>query len=336
MDIYARDVRKSLEPYYSRSEVAFLQPVGSVPRNTLLRRIRTLVDRYVSLPAALHRSATPIVHILDQTYAHLIGAAHPARVVITCHDCIPLEKPRLSVGWLLFHLLAARQMRHADRVIAMSESTKKQLVRRLGIAADRVVVASQGLDRAFFETRWHGPGSALRILHVGTNADYKRVSLVVETAARLGSRHRGVELWKVGVPLGARVGETLARRDVILRDFGFVARQELPAIFAEATVLLFPSAVEGFGRPVAEAMAIGLPVIASDIESLRETTGDNAVHVGGADPEAFATAIESLVDAPQTTYLLSDRGRIWARKYQWDAHAEMLRKVYTELASGRR
>jgi glycosyltransferase involved in cell wall biosynthesis len=336
MDLYARDVRRSLERYYPRSDVALLQPDGPVLRSKFRRRIRILLDRYLFLPRSVRESRSSVVHILDQTYAHLTRAARPARVVITCHDCIPLLKPRLSIGWLLFRLVAVPQLRRADRVIAISQTTRNELVRRLGVGPERVRVAPYGLDRCFFEARWHGPRPTLRILHVGTNADYKRVPLVVKTAVRLASRRQHVELWKVGEPLGADIQKALDGVGGLLRNFGWVPHDELPAILADASALLFPSAVEGFGRPLAEALAIGLPVVASDVESLRETTGGNAVHVGGADPEAFARAIESLVDRPEHAYFLSDRGRTWARKYRWDTHAATLRDVYAELASQER
>ena len=333
MDLYARDVRRSLERYYPQSDVAVLQPDGPVPRGKFRRRIRILLDRYVVLPRSVRDSRRSVVHILDQTYAHLTRAARPARVVITCHDCIPLEKPRLSIGWFLFRLVAVHQLRRADRVIAISQATKNELVRGLGVDSERVRVAPYGLDPCFLEARWQGPRPTLRILHVGTNADYKRMPLVVKTAVRLASRRQQVELWKVGESLGADVQKALDGVGGLLRNFGRVPHEQLPAILADASVLLFPSATEGFGRPVAEALAVGLPVVASDVESLRETTGGNAVHVGGADPEAFARAIESLIDTPERADLLSHRGRTWARKYRWDTHAATLRDVYAELAT---
>jgi len=332
MDRYGNEVSKNLSADgQSNCEVEVLQTPGPAPRNGMARRMRILIDRYVLLPSALRRSTVPIVHVLDQSYAHLVTRARPARVIVMCHDLTPMTRRRVAVGEFLYHR-AVRGIHQAHHVIAGSEATRRQLIDRLRIDPDRITVIPYGVSPAFFEAVWGGPTPEVRILHVGSNADYKRIWLVVETVARLGARFPGIELWKVGESLSGEVGTALTEKNARLRNFGRIPDPDLPAVYAQATVLLFPSAHEGFGWPVAEAMAVGLPVITSDIECLRETTGGNAVHISADHPEAFAAAIERLLTAPQRLQELSDRGRRWATRYRWESHVQMLRRIYSELA----
>ena len=335
MDLYAREVGDSLRANILSGQVRLVQPPGPPARSGLLRVARVLIDRYLILPSAVRRVKAPVVHILDQTYAHLIRSARPARVVITCHDLIPLEMPRRSPGSFLYRR-AVREIRRADHVIAISEATRRQLVERLEIPPDRVTVVPYGLDPSFFEATWEGTGSHVRILHVGSNADYKRIWLVVETAARLAAMGRQVELWKVGDPLDGNLAAGLGGSGAQLTNFGRIPNLELPGIFAQATLLMFPSAYEGFGRPVAEAMAVGLPVVASDIASLREITGGSALHVPGADPGVFADEIDRLLSSPERLHKMGAEERAWAKRYRWEPHAKALADLYEELAKGGR
>jgi glycosyltransferase involved in cell wall biosynthesis len=330
MDLYAKEVSVNLKSSYRSGNLSMMQPPGPPSRHALVRSLRVLVDRYLLLPLTIRRSHPDVVHILDQTYAHLIRGGRPSRVVITCHDLTPLELPRFSIGWLIYRQ-AVQRIRDADRVIAISEATRRRLIDRLDIAPEKITVAPYGLDPKFFDAQWTGPDAGVRILHVGSNADYKRVWLVTETAARLAAHRPGVELWKVGDSMGRRANARLERQGVQVRDFGRVPNLRLPQIYAQASVLLFPSAYEGFGRPVAEAMATGLPVIASSIDTLIEVTGGNAIHLAEPNPEAFAQIIDNLLGEPDQMRELSARGRAWASRFRWEPHCQAIREVYEDL-----
>jgi glycosyltransferase involved in cell wall biosynthesis len=304
--------------------------------------LHALTQRYVAIPRAIRSSHSDIVHILDPAYGHLIPLAAPACVVVSCHDLTPLDLPRwhrsrkaLSIGWHLYRR-AIRNLEQADAVIVPTASTRRRLIELIGEHETGIWTIPYGVDEAFHCARWTPPTGTLRVLHVGTNIPYKRVELVVETVLRLASRGHNVELVKAGPSLPAQLAKELGGAGIRLIQYpnalngSLRTSAEQAAIYSEATILLFPSSHEGFGLPVAEAMAVGLPVVASDIDTLVEVSGGYASHVP-ADAAVFATTIEGLLGKPGALQQMSDKGRSWAGRYRWTAYADALRNVYTDV-----
>lgn len=331
MDLYAEEVARALSAQ-GATEFEVLRPPVRRVSGALRRKLQRFIDRYVLLPRSVRESDSRLVHILDHAYAHLVRDARPRPVVITCHDLTPFtESHYTSPGWLLFRFVAAPQIRRADRVIAISEATRSELIRRLAVDPERITVAYHGVDPAFFEVRWSGPQSPITILHVGANVDYKRPWLVVNAAIELARRGHPVQFWKAGGTLAKDSAAQLTQAGITVKVVGRVASRELASLYAQASFLVFPSSSEGFGRPVAEAMAVGLPVVASGIAVLRETTGGNAIHVESADGAAYADAIEAAAGDHLLMARLSERGRTYAERYTWEEHARRLRQVYSDL-----
>jgi glycosyltransferase involved in cell wall biosynthesis len=159
------------------------------------------------------------------------------------------------------------------------------------------------------------------------------MDLVVDTVVQLATRGHTIELIKAGPSLPRELAQrvTAAGARLIERSDGTLRTPTAQAdIYSQATLLLFPSSHEGFGLPVAEAMAVGLPVVASDIEALREVSGGFAAHVDG-DAMVLASAVDRLVRDPAMLERMSEEGRLWATRYRWAAYAFALREVYTAL-----
>jgi alpha-1,3-rhamnosyl/mannosyltransferase len=329
MDYYVSALERHLRLRVPELAFSVLRTPALRHRGKLARRLRTVVDRYFRLPLAIRKSRASIVHITDQTYSHLIPWSS-APTVVTCHDLTPLKGARRSIGVQLYRASIGR-LRDADRVVADSQATKSELELRLRLLPNQITVIPLGVDPIFFGSRWLGRLEPLRILHVGSNFDYKRMPLVVTTLLRLKQSGLDPILCKVGFPLEAELVDNLETAGVRFEDHGPVTTARLADLYAEASLLLFPSASEGFGWPVAEAVAVGLPVVASDLEVLRETSGGYATHVHGDSAVDYAAAIIALIQQPAQTAELRESGRRWASRYSWDAHVEELAGVYIAL-----
>jgi glycosyltransferase involved in cell wall biosynthesis len=227
-----------------------------------------------------------------------------------------------------FRTMVPWSVRRADRVIAVSERTKQDLVERYQIAADRVTVVPNGVDDAFTPD---GPADdgAPYLLFVGALHPRKDPLAVIEALSLADSNHR---LVLVGPDKGAAAE---ARRLVTrlglggrVEFAGHVERPALAALYRGAEVLVFPSRYEGFGLPVVEAMASGTPVVATSAGAIPEVAGEAAVLVEPGDPVALAGGIErALADRERLVRAGLERARL----YSWTEAARQTLAVYREL-----
>src|SRR5438128_12051695 len=209
----------------------------------------------------------------------------------------------------------------AAGLIAISESTKADTIRVLGLASERIEVIYPGVSDAFFGAR---PTARKKpyILFVGTLEPRKNVDVLLDAYAGLPMR-AGYDLVVAG-PVGWADTSTVRRlrSGIAGVDYlGYVPEQELPGLTAGATVFVYPSLYEGFGLPVAQAMAAGAPVITSNISSLPEVTGDAALFVDPRSAAQIRAALQKVLSSERLPKEMSEKGRIRAREYRWEVCA---------------
>jgi glycosyltransferase involved in cell wall biosynthesis len=314
-----------------------------------LRKPQQYAARYAFYPLRLRRESrrADLVHILDHSYAHLRLAARRTPAVVTVHDLMPVIELRSEQeGWearLRHRALrrSLRALRKAERYIVGTAWLKGELATWLGDDA-RIRVVPFGVDRSFFvespgarerqRERWHIPLDAFVVLHVGSTVERKNVPLVIETLARLRGESDAHLLQVGGRLTGAQ--DDMARRLGVrpyVRVVPSADETTLRRAYRAADVLLFPSLYEGFGYPVLEAFASGLPVVTSGAGGLKEVGGDATVVVERRDAGAFVEAIRALGEDEDRRDLLIERGRIRARQFNWQTTAEKTADVYKEL-----
>ena len=228
---------------------------------------------------------------------------------------------------------AASVMQRADGLIAISEATRQDAVRILGIDASRVEVIYPGVADAFFTAT---PASAAKpyILFVGTVEPRKNLGVLLDAYARLPrSVHDEFDLVVAG---SAGWGDPsvlrrLARGEPGVRYAGYVTEDALPALNAGASVFVYPSLYEGFGLPVAQAMASGVPVITSNTSCLPEVAGDAALLVDPRSPAELAGALERLLTSPSQRSALGANGRRRAAAFRWDRCAQLSWKFFERV-----
>jgi glycosyltransferase involved in cell wall biosynthesis len=243
----------------------------------------------------------------------------------TVYDLVTFRHPEWSTRltrWM--HRTSYRHAaRRCDVVFAISEHTAGDAVELLGIERERIRIARPGVDERF---RPEGERSKLGrpyVLTVATLEPRKNLSRLLEAHALLDS---GLALALAG---GEGWGEhPLLEGDRVLR-LGYVDHDRLAPLYRGAEVFVFPSLFEGFGIPVLEAMASGVPCVVSSHRSLDEAAGDAAIRVDPERPEAIAAGIERALSERDE---LVRRGIEHARRFSWRATAEALLGGYADAA----
>lgn len=339
----ARVDRRTAYTLYCNRIPAALPPLG---QNFRLRRIPL-----ARLWTHLRLSAEVIAHPPDTLFipAHVIPLGAPlarrSRLIVTVHDLGYLHFPEAHTFSQRFQLrlTTAWSARIADRVIAISQATKDDLVRLAHVPAEKITVVYHGVSARFHEpvadqTRPNmidGP----YLLYVGTIQPRKNLLRLIEafaslpdTAGRLRLVIAGKRGW-LAEPIEQRAAELgIAGRVVVT---GYVPDADLPGLLAGATAFVFPSLYEGFGMPVLEAMTSGVPVLTSCASALPEVAGDAALLVDPLDTRAIAEGLRRLVDDSDLRADLRMRGVVRAAQFTWERCAfETLRVLNPEGAEG--
>ncbi|HIE37493.1 MAG TPA: glycosyltransferase family 1 protein [Anaerolineae bacterium] len=265
--------------------------------------------------------------------------------ILTVHDLIPLLLPDRSTmrARLLFRWTMAMALRAADSVIAVSETTRRDLLTRFHIPPCRVVTIPEAVDPTFF-VRPPAEVSALRrkyglperyILYLGSNKPHKNLVRLVEAWARI-TEHGIRNTLTIAGAWDSRHPESRERAESLdlgnIRWLGPVPEADLPALYTGATTFVFPSLYEGFGLPVLEAMACGTPVACSNTSSLPEVVGDAALTFDPTDTAGIADAVARLLEDADLQADLRERGLRRAARFSWERTARATLTVYRETA----
>lgn len=232
-------------------------------------------------------------------------------------------------------------VRRAAAVIAISQTTKEDLVQHFGIPTERIFVTYPGIDHSHFQPSLRRLIKTPYILFVGNEYPYKNVNNLIKAFCLLKQRapFKDLKLVKVGAS-GGREGQfreqllTLIREldledDIILT--GWVPHGDLPAYYSGAVCFVFPSLYEGFGFPPLEAMACGCPVVVSNGGALPETVGDVAPVVNPHDIQSIADAIDHVLTDKSWRQALIERGLKHSHEFTWERTARETLDIYRRV-----
>jgi glycosyltransferase involved in cell wall biosynthesis len=257
--------------------------------------------------------------------------------VLTFYDLVPLVHPETSTEGIIekFDRCVGR-LRYIDALITISEFSKMEMVNRLGLDPEKITVCYPGVDEHFFIARADEgivrkySGGSHYVLFVGTLEPRKNVEVLIEAFRAI--RRPGMKLILAGNEgwgidrIRRRISELGLKDQVILP--GYVPEEDLPHLYRGAEVFVYPSGYEGFGIPVVEAMAAGAPVITSDVSSLPEVAGNDAILVSPVDVVGIAEAISAVLENDHLRGDLRARGVKRAGEFSWDRCADRVLSVY--------
>ena len=243
-----------------------------------------------------------------------------APLVVTVHDLAVLRRPQVFNRWTRAYsrLFVPRVVRAAQRVIAVSEFTKREVLDVLGVPGERVRVVPNGVGEPFVAEGARADGDY--VLAVGTVEPRKNLPRLAEAA-----RSAGVELRVAG----ARGWGGVDVNGDGVRFLGFVPDDELASLYRGALCVAYPSLYEGFGIPVLEALACGAAVVTSRDTAMAEVADGAAVLVDPVDADSIAAGIHEAIRRRDE---LAPLGSVRAAAFSWRAAAEATVAVYRELA----
>ncbi len=268
------------------------------------------------LPMAATKAVVELLHC--PTFRAPLRSRVP--LVVTVHDLAVLRHPETFNRWTRAYsrLAVPRVVRAADRVIAVSEFTAREL-RDLGVDEGKIRVVPNGVEKPFVP---EGPRAAGDyVLAVGTLEPRKNLARLGLAAQRMGFEVRLV---------GERGWGAAGLQGSGLRWLGRISDDELAALYRGAACFAYPSLYEGFGLPVIEAMACGAAVVTSAGGATEEVAGGAAVLVDPLDVASIAAGIDEALRRRSELRALSIER---ARRYEWRSTAEATAEVYRELAA---
>ncbi|HXB63787.1 MAG TPA: glycosyltransferase family 1 protein [Solirubrobacteraceae bacterium] len=314
-----------------------LLPAVTVPVNAR-RREQWVLGEQTLLPALAMRAGCDVVHSFAST-APVWGRF---RRVLTVHDLIYARFPDAHPGLRDrgMRVLVPLGARRSTRVIAISQSTRRDLVELLHLPPERIDVVAQGLGAvrrvqglSAVDTRARfALGERRVLLTLSAKRPHKNLLALIGALARIPAERRpllvapGYPTWHE-TELRALAAELEVDGDV--RFEGWLGEEEMEGLWALADAFVYPSLYEGFGLPVLEAMARGVPVACADTSSLPEVAGDAALLFDPRSEAAIAQAVERLLGDPALAASLRERGLARAGEFSWERTARLTLDCYS-------
>ena len=313
------------------------------------RPAQRILWEQAALPGELRRLGASVFH----SPVNVLPLRLPCASVVTVHDLAFVRYPQYfrPARRIYQRRFTAQSVRAASLIVADSESTKRDLVTEMGAPADRTRVIHPCIADDFRPIRDPARLAAFRdahqlprsyLLFLGTLEPRKNLETLIEAYAQAHAADNDIPRLVIAGAKGwyyeslfERVRTLGIERDVTFA--GYVAREEQPLWYAAADLFIYPSLYEGFGLPIAEALACGTPTITSNVSSMPEAAGPVATLVDPTDVGELAYAMRQALADPTLRQRMAVEGPEWAGRFTPERMARQYREVYREAAAmGRR
>lgn len=304
-----------------------------------------IVDRRIPVRAlnlAWHRFGWPPVEMVAGGRYDVAHSPHPlllpsrsAAQLVTIHDLHFMAHPERTSREIRrdYPALARTHAQRADRIIVSSRFAAGEVQKAFDIPPGKIAVCPAGAPKWAQTIRGGDPDGYL--LFVGTLDARKNIGGLINAYARLAAADPSLPRLVIA---GATTANATAWLDEIAKPplagrveyVGYVGPERRASLFQGARLLVLPSFEEGFGLPALEAMAAGVPLVASNRGALPEVVGDAGLLVDPDDPDSLASAIRRVLDQPELWRALRQKGLDRARQFSWDQTARDIRRAYED------
>lgn len=307
-------------------------------------KMPSAIWRSLGLPKILRRDGVALYHGLsNELPLNVASAGVPS--VVTVHDIIYRRLPYCyaPADRFLYDRKYGRSCRCADRIIAISECTKRDIMHYYKVSEEKIDVVYQGCHPQFYRTLPPSELEEIRrrltlpnryIVQVGTIERRKNLILTIEALpglpedVKLVAVGRGTDYLRQAEQTAERLG--VRDRLIIMSDIGFA---DLPGVYQCAEAIAYPSRYEGFGLPVIEGLASCRPVVAATGSCLEEAGGDAAMYVDSDDVRGMTEALRAAICGEADTAAMAARGRKYIRRFDTSKMADNILAVYRKLLS---
>jgi glycosyltransferase involved in cell wall biosynthesis len=324
---------QKIPPFANQSFKDFRYPVKMV--NFLWNRLSwPPMDRFFKVRLDLTHSPIPLI------------LPSRGKKVVTVYDLCFLEYPHLSddESRNVFSPRIEQSLHRADSIITISHFTQEQILKRFSVDRNKIHVTHLGIDQNFWHEITHEESERVKskfnlpssyLLFVGAQEPRKNIGNLIEALKIVHSRYKKVPLVLAGGDGkdSAKVLDRIKKHNLkhwVLRT-GYLKNYELRNIYRLATAFVFPSLCEGFGLPLLEAMASGIPIVASHAPALPEVCQDAALFVDPEQPEDLAEAIVRVLKNVDLREDLVKRGGKRVLDFSWKSTAEQTLSIYKSL-----
>ena len=265
------------------------------------------------------------------------------KTVVTIHDLIFLRYPDYYhfIDRKIYNLKFSYACRIADKIIAISECTKKDIIHFYGIEAEKIEVVYQGCDKSFSIVKSEQEKKAISekyglpstyVLSVGTIEERKNLMLIIKALELLPENIHLVAVGK-STPYAEKIKKYIARKDIAKRIHFYhqISFDELPSFYQMASVFVYPSFFEGFGIPIVEALRSGIPVIGAKGSCLEEAGGPSSIYVDPLNEKELADAINNILTNKTQAQEMIKNGKEYAKRFDDNIIVQQLANIYHGL-----
>jgi glycosyltransferase involved in cell wall biosynthesis len=352
IDIYADNLASALRTVRPEWTIVEVEPtLWNSPDKLWMSGsgLRKYHECYWRYPRQVSKMQADTFHIVDHTDAHIARLLRRAgqSVVATCHDLVQMIQPERQSRFPALSLAVWRYsvtgMQAADRVVAVSSHTAKDVQQLLNISAEKIAVALNGVEPQFrvlptdvvaaYRQQYAPAPQTICLLHVGGTNQRKNILTILKVVASLHRQGFSVCLWKTGGEFTPEQAAFIDRQQIApqIVHFGNPDKETLVALYNAADLLLSPSLYEGFGLTLVEAMACGTPVITSNVSAIPEVVGDAAILVDPLDVEAITAAVCRLQQDDSYRQKLVSNGLLRSQFFSWQKTAEQIARIHEQL-----
>lgn len=299
---------------------------------------------HLLITAVLRQARLDVFH----SPANTLPLSYTGRSVITIHDLAIYKHPEWFPGQVFStKVLVPRSLKKANRIIAVSKSTANDIEQLFKVPANKIQVVPEGVEIEFLDLKDKNIDVRKKfglpknyLLFVGTLEPRKNLERLITVFGKLrqsvDDRYKDIQLVLAGAPgfHSDRLKKTIASLKLSrhVRQLGYVSQNEKYRLMQNARALVFPSLYEGFGLPVLEAMALGTPVLTSNISSLPEVAGEAAAFVDPTDNDSMYVGLKNIVEHDDLRQRLIREGTKQYKLFSWGRTAQETLEVYRQAA----